>query len=104
MRFKMPSIPAISCAVNAKYGFADGSGARNSMRLAAGLSPVSGIRIAAERLDWEYARFTGASKPGDRRRQECTVGVGSAKTAGAGTGRRPMEARAAAESRGGRAA
>ena len=63
----MPSRPAIIAAVNARYGLPDGSGARNSMRLAFGLDPVIGMRIAAERFYWEYTRFTGASKPGTRR-------------------------------------
>ena len=40
---------------------ADGSGTRNSMRLAFGLLPVIGIRTHAERLRAEYTRFTGAS-------------------------------------------
>ena len=50
MRFLMPSRPAISFAENARYGFADGSGTRNSMRLALGELPVIGMRTQAERL------------------------------------------------------
>ena len=57
----MPSSPAINIAAKAKYGFDDGSGQRNSMRFAFGFEPVIGIRIHAERLRAEYARFTGAS-------------------------------------------
>ena len=47
---RMPSTPAISMAENARYGFADGSGMRNSMRLAFGFVPVMGTRMQAERL------------------------------------------------------
>ena len=50
MRLRMPSMPAISCAAKARSGFAEGSGARNSTRLALGEEPVTGMRIAAERL------------------------------------------------------
>ena len=50
MWFRMPSRPAISCAEKARNGLQDGSGARNSMRFAAGEVPASGIRMAAERL------------------------------------------------------
>ena len=53
MRFLMPSRPAISCAAKARYGLPEASGARNSMRLAFGLVPVIGMRIAAERLPAE---------------------------------------------------
>ena len=67
MRFLMPSRPAISCAANARYGLPEASGARNSMRLAFGLVPVIGMRMAAERLPAEYTRLTGASKPLTRR-------------------------------------
>ena len=48
--FLMPSRPAISIAEKARYGFDDGSGTRNSMRLAFGLEPVTGMRMQAERL------------------------------------------------------
>ena len=65
--FLMPSIPAISIAENARYGLADGSGTRNSIRLAFGLEPVIGIRTQADRLRCEYTRLTGASKPGTSR-------------------------------------
>ena len=50
--FWMPSRPASSSAENARYGLADGSGQRNSIRLALGLEPVIGIRTQAERLRW----------------------------------------------------
>ena len=46
----MPSRPAISIAEKARYGFDDGSGTRNSMRLAFGFEPVTGMRMQAERL------------------------------------------------------
>lgn len=39
MWFRMPSRPAISCAEKARNGLQDGSGARNSMRFAAGEVP-----------------------------------------------------------------
>jgi hypothetical protein len=61
MRFWMPSSPAISNAENARYGLHDGSGHRNSRRLAFGLFEYSGMRTAAERLRCEYTRLTGAS-------------------------------------------
>ncbi len=61
IRFLMPSRPAISIAENARYGFDDGSGTRNSIRLAFGFEPVIGIRTQAERLRAEYTRLTGAS-------------------------------------------
>ena len=48
--FLMPSRPAIIIAANARYGLADGSGQRNSRRLALALVPVSGMRMQAERL------------------------------------------------------
>ena len=59
--FITPSRPAISMAANARYGFAAGSGGRNSTRFAFGLAEYIGMRHAAERLRREYARFTGAS-------------------------------------------
>src|ERR1700677_3078463 len=62
--FLMPSRPTISIAENARYGLADGSGTRNSMRLAFGFEPVIGMRQQADRLREEYTRLTGASKPG----------------------------------------
>ena len=52
MRLLMPSSPAMSMAENARYGLAEGSGQRNSSRLAFGLWLYSGIRTAAERLRW----------------------------------------------------
>ena len=48
--FLIPSRPAISMAANARYGLQDGSGTRNSTRLAFGFVPVIGIRQQAERL------------------------------------------------------
>ena len=45
----------------------DGSGERNSMRFALGDGEYIGMRIDAERLRAEYARLTGASKPGTSR-------------------------------------
>ena len=50
MRFWMPSSPAISIAEKARYGFAEGSGQRNSSRFAFGLLEYSGTRMEAERL------------------------------------------------------
>jgi len=44
-----------------------GSGVRNSSRFAFGDAEYIGIRIDAERFRLEYARFTGASKPGTSR-------------------------------------
>ena len=48
--FLMPSSPAISSAANTRYGFDDGSGARNSRRFALGDWEYMGIRTIAERL------------------------------------------------------
>ena len=42
----------MSIAENARYGLHDGSGTRNSIRLAFGWLPVIGIRMQAERLRW----------------------------------------------------
>lgn len=50
-------------AENARYGFADGSGKRASIRFASGAFE-KGIRHAAERLHAEYTAAIGASKPG----------------------------------------
>src|SRR5512142_2987537 len=77
-----PSNPAIIIAANARYGFADGSGGRNSTRFAFGLAEYIGIRHAADRFRREYARFTGASKPGTRRLYEFVVGAMIADSAG----------------------
>ena len=57
----MPSIPASISALNARYGFAVGSGERNSIRLLLGDSWYIGTRTHAERLRAEKTRFTGAS-------------------------------------------
>ena len=40
----------MSWAAKARYGLAEGSGTRNSRRLALGEAPVTGIRMHAERL------------------------------------------------------
>src|SRR5688500_12970596 len=88
--FLMPSMPAIIIAENARYGLLDGSGTRNSTRLALALLPVTGMRVQADRLRWEYTRFTGASKPGTRRRYEFTVGFVNASSDGAWCSRPPM--------------
>ena len=56
-----PSSPAMRQAENERYGLHDGSGARNSRRLASGLSKYVGIRMQAERLRIEYTRLIGAS-------------------------------------------
>jgi hypothetical protein len=44
------------------------------MRFALGDGEYIGMRTAAERLRDEYARLTGASKPGTRRRYELVSG------------------------------
>ncbi|CAB5001325.1 unannotated protein [freshwater metagenome] len=51
----------MSWAEKARYGLLDGSGTRNSIRLAFGELPVTGMRMHAERLRAEYTRLTGAS-------------------------------------------
>src|SRR6476620_8815062 len=79
--FSMPSRPAISIAEKARYGLHDGSGKRTSMRFAFGLDEYIGMRIAAERLRLEYARLTGASKPGTSRLYEFVVGFVNAAIA-----------------------
>src|SRR5580658_5227287 len=73
--FWIPSMPAISIAANARYGLQLGSGKRTSMRRVLGLGPVMGMRQLAERWRLEYARSTGASKPGTSRRYEFVVGL-----------------------------
>src|SRR5437899_8462290 len=90
MRLSMPSRPAISIAENARYGLQEGSGERNSARLALGLGEYVGMRIAAERFRDEYARFTGASKPGTSRLYELVVGLQIAASARACLRRPPM--------------
>src|SRR6478672_5763722 len=79
---RTPSSPAIIIAANARYGFADGSGGRNSTRFAFGDAEYIGIRHAADRLRREYARFTGASNPGTSRLYELVVGAMIAAKAG----------------------
>src|ERR1700693_4572952 len=81
MRFSIPSSPAISIAEKARYGLHEGSGERNSIRLALGLGEYIGMRMAALRFRDEYARFTGASNPGTRRLYEFVVGLQSAARA-----------------------
>src|SRR5437764_14741960 len=75
VRFWIPSSPAISMAAKAREGLHDGSGERNSRRFAFGLGEYIGMRIAADRLRDEYARFTGASNPGTSRLYELVVGL-----------------------------
>src|SRR5690242_13550153 len=96
--FSTPSRPAISIAANAKYGLQLGSGGRNSTRLAFGDAEYMGIRHAAERLRREYARLTGASKPGTRRLYEFVVGAIRAASAGPYLIRPPIYHRAICES------
>src|SRR5271167_3184758 len=76
--FCTPSSPAMSIAEKARYGLQLGSGKRTSIRRVFGFGPVIGIRTLAERLRLEYARLTGASKPGTSRRYEFVVGLVSA--------------------------
>src|SRR5579871_3280554 len=76
--FCTPSRPAMSIALKARYGLQLGSGKRTSMRRVFGFGPVIGMRTLAERLRLEYARLTGASNPGTRRRYEFVVGFVSA--------------------------
>src|SRR6266566_2526707 len=90
MRFSVPSIPAISIALNARYGLQLGSGERNSSRLAFGEGEYIGMRTAAERLRELYARFTGASNPGTRRLYELVVGLQIAASARACLSTPPM--------------
>src|SRR6202008_5181636 len=80
--FSIPSSPAIIIAANARYGLQLGSGGRNSTRFALGDAEYIGMRHAAERLRREYARFTGASKPGTRLLYELVVGAMMADSAG----------------------
>src|SRR3954451_14832051 len=98
MRFCTPSRPAISMAEKARYGLQDGSGHRNSRRLAFGLFEYSGIRTDAERLRCEYTRLTGASYPGTSRLYEFVVGAANARIAGACCSRPPMYQRAMSDS------
>src|SRR6516162_4125005 len=92
--FSMPSRPAIIMAANAMYGLQLGSGGRNSTRLALGEAEYMGMRQAADRLRREYARFTGASKPGTRRLYEFVVGAMMAESAGPCLIRPPIYQRA----------
>src|SRR5262245_49678222 len=79
IRFSIPSRPASIIAENARYGLHDGSGVRNSSRLAFGDAENIGIRIAADRFLDEYARFTGASNPGVSLRYEFVDGLVNAQ-------------------------
>src|SRR5258705_7379113 len=79
--FSIPSRPAMSIAEKARYGLQVGSGKRTSMRFAFGDGEYIGMRIDAERLRLEYARFTGASKPGTSRLYEFVVGFVNAASA-----------------------
>src|SRR5690348_6403410 len=88
--FSTPSSPAMSIAENARYGLHDGSGGRNSTRFALGLAEYIGMRTAAERFRREYARFTGASKPGTSRLYEFVVGAMNAASAAACFSNPPM--------------
>jgi hypothetical protein len=58
----------MSMAANARYGLQEGSGVRNSRRLAPGFLKYCGMRTHAERFRWEYTRLIGASYPGTSRR------------------------------------
>ena len=71
-----PSRPAVKIAAIAKYGFADGSTLRNSIRVE--MPRDSGIRINGERLRADHAIYTGASYPGTKRLYEFTVGLHTA--------------------------
>ena len=51
----------MSIAANARYGLHEGSGVRNSSRLAPGFLKYSGIRTQALRFRCEYTRLIGAS-------------------------------------------
>ena len=84
-------------AEKARYGLADGSGTRNSTRLAFAFVPVTGMRVQADRLRCEYTRLTGASKPGTSRRYELTVGLVKAHSAGAWCSRPPTYQRAVSD-------
>src|ERR687892_306364 len=96
--FMIPSTPAMSIAANARYGFADGSGGRNSSLFAFSDLEYTGIRTHAERLRCEYTRLTGASYPGTSRRYEFTVGFVNASNDGACLSRPPMYQRARSDS------
>src|SRR5699024_1260084 len=97
MRLRMPSRPAMSCAEKARYGFAEGSGARHSTRLALAEAPATGVRSAAERLRAEENMIPGASKPGTRRWKEFTVGLVKAVSDGECSMIPPMYQRAMSE-------
>src|SRR5512136_1504082 len=87
---RMPSMAAIIMAENVRYGLLLGSGHRNSMRLAFGDAEYIGMRMEALRFLREYARFTGASKPGTSLLKLFVVGVANASSEGACFSRPPM--------------
>src|SRR5437762_13910171 len=78
--FLMPSRPARSMALNARYGWQVGSGVRNASRFVAGCLLKTGMRMQAERFRWEYTRLIGASYPGTSRRYEFVVGFVNASS------------------------
>src|SRR5664280_431983 len=57
--FLMPSRPAASMTVNARYGLHAGSGIRTSQRVP--MPRRAGMRTMGERLRSDHATFTGAS-------------------------------------------
>src|SRR5579859_6579584 len=65
------------------YGLQDASGGRNSSRFDFGFEEYIGMRTAAERFRREYARLTGASKPGTSRLYEFVEGAAKPRIAGA---------------------
>lgn len=65
----------MAIAKNAKYRSYDGSGQRNSTRFCFGSDEHIGIRQQALQLRCEFARLTGASKPGTRRLYKLVVGA-----------------------------
>src|SRR5688572_8167280 len=75
IRFSMPSRPAIKIAEKHRYGLHEGSGARNSTRLAFGLLEYIGMRTHADRLRCEYTKLIGASYPGTNLRKLLVVGL-----------------------------
>jgi hypothetical protein len=58
--FSIPSRPAISIALNARYGLHIGSGVE-LQPLDAGVFENTGIRMHALRFRWLYTRLIGAS-------------------------------------------
>ena len=91
----IPSIPASSITVNARYGLHAGSGDLYSIRVAFPLA--AGTLINAERFLRPYALYTGASYPGTKRLYEFTIGFVIAVIAGACFKRPPMKCNASFE-------